>query len=242
MGVMVTPTIFIHGAGGSAAHWTPLLSHLSSNLLPFFYELPGHGDREDKVSQDISSATTDFACFVQQNNLTQLNLVAHSLGGLIALKFALDFPSRIKKMILISTAAKMLMHPDFIKQIYSRQLNMEFLMAGFAEKISEPLKQQVISDLLRLNLCNKSEDFMGVTRCNLNMELNKISIPTLILIGELDRIISPRRSRELGKKILSSKIKMIPNAAHYPHLENIKVTASYINGFLDVFSETKLCI
>ena len=238
----MSSTIFIHGAGGSAAHWTPLLSYLSPNLLPFFYELPGHGDREDNIWHDILSAINDFGCFVQQNKLTQFNLVAHSLGGLIALQFSLDFPCCVKKMVLISTSEKIIIHPDFIKQIYSRQLNLEFLTAGFAGKISEHLKQQVIDDLLRLNFCGESEDFMGVTQYNLSMGLNKISMPTLILIGESDRIISPRRSRELGKKIPSSTIKIISNAAHYPHLENIKVTASYINEFLDDFYGTNLCV
>jgi 2-succinyl-6-hydroxy-2,4-cyclohexadiene-1-carboxylate synthase len=224
--------VFIHGAGGSAKHWLPLTNAMADEHS-LYYEMPGHGDRENFLSDNIDTAFIDFVDFINHRRIKQFNLIAHSLGGLIAIKYAVKFPGNLLKLVLIATAAKILIHPEMLKHIYEDNNTVEFILEGFKGAISDTNKELVIADFKRLKLNkNYANDFMAASQYNLNEALSNIMIPTLVLAGELDRIISPRRTRELSKKISTAKLINIPNAGHYPHLENIQFTASTIKNFI----------
>lgn len=96
--------VFIHGLGGSADYWTPLISSpplRSWNSLLF--DLEGHGlSPTTPLSKlSIASFANDVKNLCSQSGITSVTLVAHSMGCLVALKCAQDNPSLVSKLILI---------------------------------------------------------------------------------------------------------------------------------------------
>ena len=97
-------TLLIHGAGGSCQHWQPLLPYLSDHICPLLIDLLGHG----RSGGTIPSSIDDAAIFLNRS-LAQLDVeqslycVGHSLGGMIAQRFAMLFPERVAKLALITT-------------------------------------------------------------------------------------------------------------------------------------------
>lgn len=235
--------VFIHGAGGSAKHWQPLLQALkaTSDIEAYCYEMPGHGLRSDALAIDMHAAKDDLEHYLNQNMLEKFVLVGHSLGGLLSMLYAIEHPDRIEKLILVSTAAKIFLHPSFLKQMQSGQINHEFIDEGFSGEISVQHKTWVVDDLMKTKLDSTACDFMNVSELDIQSELIKLTMPTLILSGDDDKIISPRRTRALLKRITSSEYVCIPGAGHYPQLEKISDTSMAIMHYAFERERSELC-
>ena len=101
-----------------------------------------------------------------------------------------------------------------------------------SQNISRSHKELIIGDFSRLKFTSKYDDFMQVSDFDLSDKLDSIRSDMLILVGEKDKTISPRRSRQLGKGKRTSSVQVVLNASHYPHLENVEMTAFYLGNFL----------
>lgn len=94
-------TIFLHGFGGDLHTWDLLWSSLDDALPVLRYDLRGFGESHDCVQKPFSHAD-DLLAILDTLAIAKINLVGLSMGGAIALNFALDHPARVNKLILIS--------------------------------------------------------------------------------------------------------------------------------------------
>ncbi len=98
------PLVVIHGGGGGARAWMENMAELSENYTTYVPDLPGYGFSQpiegDYYIPELVEFVDDFA-----NNLglKSFHLMGHSLGGGIALHYALRFPHKIKKLVLVSS-------------------------------------------------------------------------------------------------------------------------------------------
>ncbi|MCA0045090.1 alpha/beta fold hydrolase [Celeribacter litoreus] len=96
------PMIFVHGLAASQAFWymagAPLLARLGPATL---YDLRGHGKSAmPEHGFGVTSMTRDLLGLMDQLEIPQANIVAHSYGGMIALLAALRHPERVKSLLL----------------------------------------------------------------------------------------------------------------------------------------------
>jgi pimeloyl-ACP methyl ester carboxylesterase len=99
------PIIFVHGLGGYLPHWYFQISELSSMFFCVALDLPGYGKSEKKplkITMPYYAETIAALCSYLQ--LEKVNLCGHSMGGQIALHFALKYPELLDKLILIAPA------------------------------------------------------------------------------------------------------------------------------------------
>ncbi len=101
------PVVLIHGGGpgaGGVSGW----SHLIPALAPYFHvyaiDLIGSGLTDKPVIEySFQTLVNHVAGFIDALNLNDVRLVGNSQGAYVAIKYALDFPSRVKQAVLIST-------------------------------------------------------------------------------------------------------------------------------------------
>lgn len=230
----VSPSIImIHGAGGSARHWEPAQSLLPPEKSLLAFDIYGHGESENVVPPTISAASKMINLIKHERKINApIDLIAHSIGGLIALYFALENPEQVNRLILISSAASMSIHQQLLEQMKTNIWDIPFLMASFSEQTEQSIKQLIISNMLNIRLAKNFEDFMAVSKTNLNQEIHRLQHKTLVIIGGEDNVISPRRSRDLAKTIPNASFSVIPKVGHYPHLEDPTTTYELIREFL----------
>lgn len=101
-----TPLVFLHGIGSNASSFEPTLKFLPFHLSILAWNAPGYLDSAPLKAhwpspEDYARA---LACLLDGMNIDSVNLVGHSLGTLIAAEFARCFPSRVKSLILASSA------------------------------------------------------------------------------------------------------------------------------------------
>ncbi|BFM07800.1 alpha/beta fold hydrolase [Halioxenophilus aromaticivorans] len=94
-------TIFLHGFAGDMASWSLVWDQLPENFPRIRYDLRGFGLSKITVPEPFSH-TSDLLSLVNSLNLSRFNVVGLSMGGAIALNFALGYPQRLNKLVLLS--------------------------------------------------------------------------------------------------------------------------------------------
>lgn len=228
--------LLVHGAGGSSRHWEPMLKAMREMPLvgiPVAVDLPGHGATAGCVPDSIDAVADFLNAFLEQLNVNQpICYVGQSMGGLIGLNFTLNYPHRVARLVLMATAARIQLHPDFLQQAMNGQWDMSLLRQSFAPEIPEHLQELVLHEFQYTRLKADATDFMGVSSVDLSKTISALQVPTLILSGDDDVIISPRKSTILQRQISGSRLVTLPAGGHYLHVEQSERVAQEVTQFL----------
>ena len=231
--------MLVHGAGGSSRHWEPMIKSFEKGvdkqqwflLAP---DLPGHGSTEGYVPNSIDVVATFLKAFLDELGIKPpICYVGQSMGGLIGLQFALSYPDSVERLVLMATAARIQLHPDFLGQALTGKWDMTFLGQSFHPETAEDSKELVLGEFQYTRMSSDASDFMGVsTMEDLTNAISALQIPTLILTGDDDVIISPRKSTILQRQISGSRLVTVSGAGHYLHVEKPARVLEEVMGFL----------
>src|SRR4030042_1318035 len=98
------PLVVIHGGGGDARTWWRNMRELAAKYTVYAPDLPGYGGSQPLGGKYYIPELTSFVeKFTSSLGLEKFNIVGHSLGGGVALDYALKFPLKIKKLVLVSS-------------------------------------------------------------------------------------------------------------------------------------------
>ena len=224
--------LFVHGAGGSSQHWGPSLQYLSACVFPLLIDLPGLGRSGGTVPRTVGDAARFLEQFLAQLGIAPpVACIGHSLGGLVVQQFALNASAWVSRLVLVATAARIRPHPDFQNAALTGRWDLEALRACFGDGISCEVQDLVLNELLKVRLSEGATGFMDEP--DLREQISALSsIPTLIVTGDNDIIISPRHSRSLHLKIAGSTLLIVPKGGHYVQVEQPELIASAISQFL----------
>jgi pimeloyl-ACP methyl ester carboxylesterase len=232
------PLLMIHGAFGSKRHWEPLSSLLSSHTIPISLDLPGHGHSQGFIQKSIPEAANFIEKFLEVLNISNpICLVGHSVGGLIGLQFTLSFPHLIRCLILLSTSASINLHPFLLDQAVTGNWDYSFLSSSFDSDVHSSVRDLVLQDYKFVRVSGNEPELFGTHNIDLRDSISKLSVPTLILSGNDDIIISPRKSVELQRIIPNSKLVLFQKSGHYILLESPQLVSQEIIKFLNEVPE-----
>ena len=226
--------VFIHGAGGDKTQW--------KNQQSFFRQygwgiislsLPNHGESSPS-ELSLDNYVRVVRELIINQNWKNVTLVGHSMGGAIALQFALLYPEYLDNLILIGTGAKLKVAPvifDTIKKDFN-----EFLQSLSNLAFHETTTTQVRVDnevTLRRNGADIFfQDFEICDSFDIRSDLNKITKKTLIIVGEDDMMTPVKYSKFLQEYLMQSHLAIIPETSHYVFLEKPLTVNNEIYNFL----------
>ena len=101
------PLLFIHGLSDSLLYWEFLAANLKGDYQIIRVDLKGHGESElgsDEITIDLYA--DDLIDLLNELNIDKVNLIGFSLGGTVALDFAIRFPEKVYSLVLMSTFPK----------------------------------------------------------------------------------------------------------------------------------------
>jgi len=218
--------LILHGWGSSSDSWTKIIKILSAKFRVICPDLPGFGKT---TSPDKPWNLNDFVEwvreFVEKLNLENFFLLGHSFGGRIAIKFSVLYPEKIKKLILVNSAG--------IKQKWGLKEKIVFILGRignfiFSKNLFLKFKEKARNLFYRIFFIKDYSRAKGVMKETIKKileedifpELPKIQVDTLIIWGEKDNILPLEHAFLMKKKIKKSKLEILPNVRHSPHLEN----------------------
>jgi pimeloyl-ACP methyl ester carboxylesterase len=227
--------LFLHGFGGTNRHWDKTINRLSSDIVSILIDLPGHGYTPEILPDSVDQLIDKIWQFITNLKLTiKIHIVGHSLGAFIALGLAIRYPEYIDKIVLIATAANIMIHPILMQQVHSRTIDKAFIFRCLSKETSLEAKELVFNNLFLVRMSKNINlmDPMNISTDYISY-LENLKHQVLILYGSEDKVVSPRRIRNLAYKLPNAIVKTIDCVGHYPHLEKPSATGVLINQFLN---------
>lgn len=215
--------MFIHGAMGTHDQWEKQMRFFSKNFQVFAVDLPGHG-RSDPPRGEISINyySTLISDLIARLDLEKPVVCGHSMGGAIGLQLAIDRPNLLGALVLVGTGAKLGVHPDILTAFRTncREAIEQFLGPwAFSKKADQVMIKAVIQQLIGIKPTIAVADWEACDAFDCRDRLEELQLPTLIIVGEEDKLTPVWYSEYLLKQIRGSTLEKIPEAGHYVMLE-----------------------
>ena len=230
-----TPVILIHGIASSLFDWKYLLPLLTQGgFRGYAPDLWGHGDSTKPDSPDeydFDALYTHLVSWIAELNINRpFFLIGHSLGGLLSLKYALDWSNNIQGMVLIN--------PFFQSNQLTPLLRLVQTWPELGEKALRAVPYWLIHVLTGLDLRSAAHDntltrtqiaddykraspfivHIAGTIPDLTICLPEIFTPSLVIWGENDLTLNPDLFPELVEALPNARGYTIPRCGHQPHL------------------------
>ena len=229
--------VLIHGSGGDHTTWGPQLEGLASEATVVALDLPGHGASSGEGCDTIA----DYATLVRQL-LAALGrgaviLGGHSMGGAISQALALDAPELLRGLVLVGTGARLKVLPELF-EILARDYTEA--VAFMTEHAWSPSSSAELKELGRKTVSATRPsvtrgDFTACNRFDVMDRLGEIRLPTLVVVGEEDRLTPPKYAEFLARSIASARLARIAGAGHFVSLEQPDEVNRAVRDFLGSF-------
>jgi len=228
------PIVFLHGWGFDSRVWLPLVLKLSMEYQLILIDLPGFG-HSPIMNWD------SFKTFLLSQLPPQFALVGWSMGGLYAIRFALEEPERVHSLINVTSSPRFLqtdrwpgVSQDVFKKFYKKLLQEP---KGTLNEFME-LNGLTIHDRVQ-HLPNKLPSPEGLKlgleileEWDLREELKQFAKPTCFMFGRLDPIVSIKTMSSMQLSYPKFHYILFKRAAHMPFLSHIDLFIEEIRGFI----------
>ncbi|MFZ6050522.1 alpha/beta fold hydrolase [Halocola ammonii] len=241
--------LFIHGFLESAKMWKSVVESLNSEIQFFAPDLPGHGKSEMIEGNPEIEQLADWIKPLLQQNKRPVFVVAHSLGGYLALEMANRFPDLIAGIFLlhsttIADSAERKASRDQGKRVVKTD-KLRYLKPAleglFLEQFKPRLNSQ-IETLIEEASEMKTDDIVWYLEAMKNRSSHTETIanrdfPLIYFTGEKDPILSIENHREEVKVTKPEKIFLTENAGHMAHLEQPAELTSALQWCIERFGQ-----
>lgn len=226
--------IMLHGWKQDVSTFHNVSEELKKHFTLWLIDLPGFGRSENpKVDFQVEDYANIIQEFIKENKLNKPHLLGHSLGGRIGIKLTSKNSEIINKLVLESSAGIKHEH-DFLRLLsllLAKTFNTLIPNIGnFKNNLKRKFYKQIGSDYNDAKELKKT--FVNIINEDLTPDLSKIKNKTLIIGGQNDTSVPTRDQKKMYRKIDYSKLEILDNVAHFPHLENPQKFLYYVIDFL----------
>ena len=231
--------VFLHGSGLSHIVWSLTEQFFfNKNFNVLSLDLPGHGNSDGPCLDSIEKIADWLEEVFKKLNLNDLILVGHSQGCLEILEYAHKYKSRLKKLIFVGGSNKMPVHPDLIELAkngdsdaiklmmkWGYEGSKKFIGGNPVEKIIQSPRD--ISEILAVDLiaCNNYVNGFEAAK--------KINLPSLVILGELDKMVNLESGKKFSNLLENSTTHIINECGHMIMIEKAFEMREKILKFLE---------
>lgn len=234
------PIVFLHGGDGMSPD-APFARLLAEENLLIAPSHPGFGGSELPAAyRTVDDLAYFYLDFLKEWALDHVVLVGVSFGGWIAAEIAIKCTSRIAGLILVDAVGAKFEGPETreIADLFSvpQYQQPDLIYASVAQH--RPNFAQMSDDaLIRLARNHQSFALYGWSPTlhdpKLVNRLHRIDVPTTLLWGAEDRIVSPSYGQRFAKAIPGAAFELIDGAGHLPHIEQPELFVAAVRRFID---------
>jgi esterase len=227
------PLVLLHGLFGSSDNWFGVAPKLAEKFHLFILDLRNHGQSPHDQTMDYPLMAADVAEFFATQNLKQASVIGHSMGGKVAMQFAIDFPEHVKKLVVVDMAPRAYQrtHTPIFEALLSLDLQ-QYQTRGEIEAVLEP---QIPSlNLRRFLLKNLGRDHAGKFFWKMNLRdvsenyprlgevlggAKTFGGPTLFIRGGKSNYIAGADEPDIFQRFPQATIQTIATANHWVHAD-----------------------
>jgi pimeloyl-ACP methyl ester carboxylesterase len=249
-----TPVLLVHGLAGQWQNWLENIPRIAQERRVLALDLPGHGLSDlprEKISIQGYGRTVDG--FLEALGVERVAVVGNSMGGFVSSELTIQFPQRVERLVLVSAAgisnASFYRAPALTigrvasaltavtaarhRSLAARPITRHLAIALVARHPSR-LKADLVWEGLMKGA--GKESFQDALRANLEYDFRDripdIEVPTLVVWGEKDSVISVQDADEFERLIDDARKVVMEDTGHVPMIERPSAFNDLLMKFL----------
>ena len=236
--------VLLPGPTDSWRSYEPLMAHLPGSVRVLALSQRGHGD-SDKPSSGyaVEDLAGDVRRFLDAVGVSRAVIAGHSGAGLVARRFALDWPGRVDGLVLFSTPTTLRGHPGF-------EGFMSSVLAGLADPIDASVARSLLADttgphlpesfvddmveeVLKVPAAVWQQTFGALGEYDDTDDLGRIVAPTLLAWGDADEVVDRAMQDALVARLPVAELRAYAGVGHSPHWEDPVRVAADVAAFVE---------
>jgi pimeloyl-ACP methyl ester carboxylesterase len=250
------PVILLHGGGSSIEVWSHNIQALAQHHRVFAFDMVGTG-LSDKpvVPYSLDYQLQFLSMFLDTFDIQQVSLIGNSMGGSIALKFALQSPERVQKLGLVSSFGLgreidfsdrlLAAFPAIANLIPASRSGVRWVLNSCVHHPNSVPEEWIELSFQRFNLPGQRKALISLLTTNLDFwgvrhevfspivqQLDRIKAPTLVIWGKQDAIIPVAHAYVASQKIPNSSLHIFEQCGHWAQVEYSEAFNHLVSEFL----------
>ena len=242
------PLVLLHGLFGSSDNWFGVALKLAEKFHVFVLDLRNHGHSPHYAEMDYRLMAADVEKFFVTHKLENASVIGHSMGGKVAMQFALSHPARVKKLVVVDMAPRA--YAPAHDKILAALLALDLKAFPTRTEIEVALAAEIPSlNLRRFLLKNLGRNDDGSFQWKMNLravaenypslgEALSVAIPftnpTQFIRGGKSDYIRAEDEAEIHHLFPSAKIETIRGAGHWVHADKPEEFVRRVLDFLQL--------
>ncbi|TMC83471.1 MAG: alpha/beta hydrolase [Chloroflexi bacterium] len=216
------PLVLIHGLGDDHRAWRRTIPDLMLHRCAFLYDLRGHGQTTlGTPDGTLRQLSNDLLQLMDGVGLEQVDIAGFSLGGTIAMRFAIDFPLEVRGLVHSDPQLRETLDRDTADVYAESPAELEEGLLIRRQSTADPR-----------GYGNACAAMAALNAAPLDPELGRITVPTLIVASDKDKHCPPKAAEIIAAGIKGSRLEIVPGAGHPIPVERPGELAASINSFL----------
>lgn len=238
--------IFLHGIGGNRTNWHDQLPEFGRRFHAVSWDARGYGESEDYEGPlDFGDFANDLARVIRFCDARRVHLVGLSMGGLIALDFYGRYPAQVATLTLCDSLPGFGHLNDDQRREFVRLRQQPLLEGKEPKDIAPEVARTLIGKSARPGSFERlvasmtalhKDSYLKTIAASVNYrrdpELEKVAVPTHVVVGDEDRLTPPAMSREMTRRIPGARLTLIQGAGHLSNIEQPEAFNREVLAFL----------
>jgi len=239
--------ILLHGLGANKDNWDKFVLKLKNKYHVLIPDMAGHGEstRDKTLDYSLLGQVQQLELFLKEKKVKDFHLVGNSMGGGIAILYSDRHPEKVKTLTLIDAIGVWKTNSDIFYEIEKSGKN-PMLDVCSVEKLDTLLefamykppyipvfiKEAIVSEKCKHKDIERHMYNVLMPDMNMSSVVKNISVPTLVIWGDKDRILHVNNAELFGKLITNVHVEILKNIGHMPMLETPSKTAMIFESFV----------
>lgn len=238
--------IILHGLFGSADNWFSIAKELEKDYTLYLVDQRNHGDSPHGEEWNYKVMSEDLIALMDDEGIEEAFLMGHSMGGKTAMNFALQYPDKIKKLIVADIAPRHypVHHQTILEGLSSINLYEIKSRKEADDQLAKFVSEAGIRQFLLKSL-GRDKDGNFIWRINLSVIIDKIENvgealdydsafdkPTLFMGGANSKYIQEKDKEDIDRYFPNNHLIYIKNAGHWLHAEQPQAVIDTVKAFL----------
>lgn len=244
------PLLILHGLFGISDNWVNFGKKLAEQGFEvYILDQRNHGQSPHSPNFNYLALVDDLFEFIDEHELDEPIILGHSMGGKVAMRFALENPNYISKLIVVDISLRQYPPRDYHKKVIAAMQKMNFSNVKRRDEVdavlAEPIDSVRIRQFIMKNLYRNEKGEFAWRLCisaianNIDFMFDGIEAaspflkPTLLVRGALSDYVLDSDLPDLQNAFPALLLHTIPNASHWVHAEEPELFYSYVIDFLN---------
>jgi pimeloyl-ACP methyl ester carboxylesterase len=226
--------VLIHGASGNGATWEPVLPHFAWAEVAAA-DLPGRGETPGPAHDVVEATAAWLAGCLEATGKAPVVLLGHSYGGAVALQVALDRPDLVEGLVLVSSAARLRVHPAILDAVRASTMASPYrLDAAFGPGTPAAVIDGYAERSARTPPVSALADWRACDGFDVRARLGEVAVPTLVVHGSEDVLTPPRFQAMLEEALPHATRVVVEGRGHMLPWEDPAAVAAAVRAWGEV--------